>query len=335
MNPPVLPDELAKYAPRSLREGLAKPKDTVALPPATKLAVVHAHSEEPPWRGASPFDGDVRAWRALPPTPPDFATRSELVLPRASGGLMEKLFWTAAVTSVAVSAIGVLGLLILPSTPRQEAEADAARATVASQAVSQRDKEPMARAGTPAGSVVEAVVTTSAPEGTPVADAVATSPQVTDATEVVANADLSALQPPPARQPTEAQDVRQAPVQPLQPLPTRTDAPTSSEASPTTGQSARALGADEIGRLVSRGEAFLAQGDVISARVLLLRAAEAHDPRAALALGSTFDPNVLKSLGVVGIRPDPEQAHAWYERAADFGSGDAAPRLSALAQLSR
>jgi hypothetical protein len=97
----------------------------------------------------------------------------------------------------------------------------------------------------------------------------------------------------------------------------------------------RTFSPDEIDRMVSRGEAFLKQGDVSAARVVLVRAAEARDPRAALALGSTYDPTVLQRMGAVGIRPDPEKAHFWYERAAEFGSGEAGKRLTALAQLAR
>jgi TPR repeat protein len=100
-------------------------------------------------------------------------------------------------------------------------------------------------------------------------------------------------------------------------------------------QADRNFSPDEIDRMVSRGEAFLAQGDVSAARVVLVRAAEARDPRAALALGSTYDPTVLQRMGAVGIKPDPEKAHFWYERAAEFGSGEAGKRLTALAQLAR
>jgi TPR repeat protein len=106
-------------------------------------------------------------------------------------------------------------------------------------------------------------------------------------------------------------------------------------ATPQKTQAERNFSADEIDRMVNRGEAFLAQGDVSAARVVLVRAAEARDPRAALALGSTYDPTVLQRMGAVGIKPDPEKAHFWYERAAEFGSGEAGKRLTALAQLAR
>ena len=52
-------------------------------------------------------------------------------------------------------------------------------------------------------------------------------------------------------------------------------------------------------------------------------------------LGATYDPIGLKGMGVVGILPDLEQAHAWYMRAAEFGSREASQRLMTLAQLAR
>jgi hypothetical protein len=97
----------------------------------------------------------------------------------------------------------------------------------------------------------------------------------------------------------------------------------------------RTLSAEEVSQLINRGEASLAQGDVAAARLILERVAEAGDARAALKLGATYDPIVLREMNVVGIRPDPEQARAWYERAAEFGSREASQRLIALAQHSR
>jgi TPR repeat protein len=97
----------------------------------------------------------------------------------------------------------------------------------------------------------------------------------------------------------------------------------------------RILSQDEVDQLIDRGGAFFARGDVAAARLLLERAAEANDPRAALMLGATYDPNVLRGMNAVGIRPDPEQARSWYERAAQFGSREASERLSAFAQRAR
>jgi hypothetical protein len=96
-----------------------------------------------------------------------------------------------------------------------------------------------------------------------------------------------------------------------------------------------ALEPGEVERLVKRGEAYLAQGDIAAARLILGRAAEARDARAAFSLAATYDPAVLKKLHVVGFRPDIAQARAWYEKAAEYGSADASRRLAALPDLAR
>jgi hypothetical protein len=65
-------------------------------------------------------------------------------------------------------------------------------------------------------------------------------------------------------------------------------------------------------------------------------AALAGDSVAALTLGETYDPVVLKRLGVIGLLGDPAQARDWYRKAAELGSGDAPQRLEQLAnQLDR
>jgi hypothetical protein len=96
---------------------------------------------------------------------------------------------------------------------------------------------------------------------------------------------------------------------------------------------ARTPDAEEIARLTRRGEDLLAQGDIAAARLILIRAADAQDARAALALGATYDPVVLKQLGVVGFRPDVELARTWYEKAAQYGSTEAPRRLPALRKM--
>jgi hypothetical protein len=99
---------------------------------------------------------------------------------------------------------------------------------------------------------------------------------------------------------------------------------------PAGGGDATAFEPGEVERLVKRGEAYLAQGDIAAARLILGRAAEARDARATFSLGASYDPAVLKKLHVVGFRPDLAQARAWYEKAASYGSADASQRLAAL-----
>jgi hypothetical protein len=91
------------------------------------------------------------------------------------------------------------------------------------------------------------------------------------------------------------------------------------------------LDPDEIAVLLTRGQELVATGDLTAARVVLLRAAEARDPRAALALATTFDPIMLKKLGVYGVAGDTSSARSWYEKATEFGSEEAPRRLEMLA----
>lgn len=82
---------------------------------------------------------------------------------------------------------------------------------------------------------------------------------------------------------------------------------------------------------LARGRAMLAEGNFASARLFLLRAADAGLAEGAIVMGHTFDPNELARLKAVGIRPDPPEARRWYERARELGAGVAvAPLLRRL-----
>ncbi len=97
----------------------------------------------------------------------------------------------------------------------------------------------------------------------------------------------------------------------------------------------RALDREEIAMLLQRSEDLITQGDIAAARLMLTRAAEAGDARAAFALAGTFDLDVLRKLGVLGVAADAAQAQAWYAKAAEYGSGEATRRLEQLAQSVR
>jgi TPR repeat protein len=96
-----------------------------------------------------------------------------------------------------------------------------------------------------------------------------------------------------------------------------------------------ALSGDELAALVKRGETYLANGDFASARLLLRRAAAAGSADAALSLGATFDPLVIKQLGAIGAEPDIERARKWYEAASKLGSQAASQQLARLADGQR
>jgi hypothetical protein len=91
----------------------------------------------------------------------------------------------------------------------------------------------------------------------------------------------------------------------------------------------------EVAALIKRGQELAAAGDVATARLTLRRAAEAHNAQAALALGATYDPNVLRTLGIFGVTPDAAMARGWYEKAKEYGSAEAPRRLELLATSAR
>ncbi|NGM34045.1 MULTISPECIES: hypothetical protein [Methylobacterium] len=68
--------------------------------------------------------------------------------------------------------------------------------------------------------------------------------------------------------------------------------------------------------LVGRAEQLIRRGDISGARLVLERALSRNEPRAALLLAQTYDPIVLRTWKVLGLRPDPERAQALYAQAA-------------------
>jgi TPR repeat protein len=91
------------------------------------------------------------------------------------------------------------------------------------------------------------------------------------------------------------------------------------------------LDPDAISALLRRADALIASGDVAASRLVLRRAADAGDARAAMALAETYDPAFLEKLGVHGVVPDLAMARSWYEKARTFGSAEAPQRLETLA----
>ena len=85
-----------------------------------------------------------------------------------------------------------------------------------------------------------------------------------------------------------------------------------------------------VNELVQRGDQLLGRGDIVAARTLYERATELGSGPAALALGSTFDPNRLWSLGVFGMVGNKERARHWYARADQLGHPEAKNRLRGL-----
>jgi hypothetical protein len=107
-----------------------------------------------------------------------------------------------------------------------------------------------------------------------------------------------------------------------------------SAAAPDSSRPAELIGLlDPDGRAVL--EHFLKNGDILSARILLRRAAGGGNAQAALELGMTFDPLFLAERGVRGFAPDVAEARAWYERAMVLGSSQASRNLERLTSMKK
>jgi TPR repeat protein len=112
----------------------------------------------------------------------------------------------------------------------------------------------------------------------------------------------------------------------------RTDEEQASETE-TEGRNHKALSEPRLELLIGRSQQLLSEGDAEAARNLLQPAAEAHDARAALALGATYDPFMLAILHAHGAHADVNSALDWYKKASQSGSRTAQQRLNLLTSV--
>jgi hypothetical protein len=82
--------------------------------------------------------------------------------------------------------------------------------------------------------------------------------------------------------------------------------------------------------LLKKGMLLLKNGDVSAARLNFETLALRGSSKGALAMAQSFDPEVLNSMAISGLRPDLTKAIEWYAKAAALGDQDAARRLSIL-----
>jgi hypothetical protein len=181
--------------------------------------------------------------------------------------------------------------------------------------------------------------------------ATATPPQLADAQVLAApppQPERSAEPAAPAQQiaslpgPNSSPDIRPSPApaanepRPIDANPAAPPAPAQTApaqtAPPSVAKPEVVLDQNEIDTLIRRGKNLLNDGDFAAARVLFERAANAGSADAALALGSTYDPNVIKRLGAIMVKPDIDKARKWYQLAADRGSAAASLQLANLPQ---
>jgi hypothetical protein len=93
------------------------------------------------------------------------------------------------------------------------------------------------------------------------------------------------------------------------------------------------LRADESGRideLIAHGQKMIDVGYFAGARAYFKRAAEAGSGEAALLLCATYDQAFIDKIGAQGIKADPKEAAAWFERARQLGITDGEARLAEL-----
>jgi TPR repeat protein len=158
-----------------------------------------------------------------------------------------------------------------------------------------------------------------APRGMPRAE---TSPEVT--------ADAGAAEPKGAPEPSP--EVSAVPSDPAPNAGLSGAGVAQPDTPPATAPAKPVPNPNEIALLVERGRALFEAGDVAAARLFFRRAANAGDAAAAVAMGATYDPDVLAKRFIRGIEPDAQEARAWYEKARLLGSPEGPRRIEMLAQ---
>lgn len=108
--------------------------------------------------------------------------------------------------------------------------------------------------------------------------------------------------------------------------PTQTDATAAHEsiAEPTVAAAPPQDG------LMAKGDEFLSNGDIVAARLFYERALKKGNPRAATAIGKSYDPVIYQELKVHGVLPDPDLAVEWYQRGAKNGDAAANAHIQTL-----
>jgi hypothetical protein len=82
--------------------------------------------------------------------------------------------------------------------------------------------------------------------------------------------------------------------------------------------------------LLRKGTLLLKNGDVSAARLNFENLALRGSSKGAFALAQSYDPSVLHTMAIAGLKPDLMKAKEWYAKAAALGDQEAARRLSVL-----
>jgi hypothetical protein len=317
-------DVASMYAPPWARDAATDAADAAinateklrsVLPPAPMLKEPEQRVRR---RAAAPFEGDValRELRARSPLDPDAVPEPPVVGARKS---------TAAMVARLSGAVGIAALaavyVVSGSGSRQDPVDEGAKPFWSRLFGGNVMRETLS--GTKAvEKVVERKVEPVTDRPVPMMERFAAA---TPAAEPPVTAMQPQQQPQPQPQPQQQpqpQPPQQAAEPPAPPAPA---APAYSPPMPTMDR-------EEIAALYKRGEQLIQQGDIAAARLMFTRAASVGDARSALALGASYDPDVLRKLGVVGVAADAVLAREWYAKASSFGSREAAQRIELMAR---
>jgi hypothetical protein len=152
-------------------------------------------------------------------------------------------------------------------------------------------------------------------------------PITTPPTAITPSTPAPSIAPPPSATATPSTPAAPSAAQPPQ-LPAAPSLPAATIV-PTVLPD-RPLPASEAASIIERARVQVGRGDIAAARRLLEFAADSGDAAILFALAETYDPNVLRSWGVIGTRPDADMARKFYQKAKERGATGAAERLTAL-----
>jgi hypothetical protein len=88
----------------------------------------------------------------------------------------------------------------------------------------------------------------------------------------------------------------------------------------------------EEGRLLEQAREALGNGDVTGARDVLKRLVDEGSGTGAFVMAQTYDPAVVASFGIDGLRGDAKLARTWYAKAYALGNQDALSKMGKKAK---
>jgi Peptidase C39 family len=228
-------------------------------------------------------------------------------------------FASVAVVAMASVAIFLLVHVGLDDTPASGAPANE---DASSSAQGKTATVPSVAGASSSTGAADATVATSVPDGvrgSPLPDAA--SPPIAPVPEVDAT---------DARLESAVQRARHTPSPAPAPATPSFGGSTSAAPSATTPPAGLSLSTADLTALLARGDLLFSRGDLVAARLVYERAADAGEGQAALRLGETFDPDFLDQAHLRGTRGDLSTALSWYRRARDLGVSEAEILLKSL-----